>query len=221
MRRPLRFSALALAALLAASALAPGWAPLAFDGPARAQSAPEAAPDAEAEPEAGAEGDGAQEGAAVVREGDFTVARLEALIRAADPDARTLQEGRSWGLTVESVQAVVISDPANNRMRIVVRIAPAEALNETLLSRMLSANFDTALDARYAIARGALWATYIHPLAELHDRQFLSALGQTVNLALSFGDSFSSGGLSFSGGDAADRSRRALIEELQKRGEDI
>ena len=58
----------------------------------------------------------------------------------------------------------------------------------------------------------------IHPLAALHDRQFISAIGQTVNLSLTFGKTFSSGAMSFGGGDSRDIIRKQLIEKLQKKG---
>jgi hypothetical protein len=78
---------------------------------------------------------------------------------------------------------------------------------------MLQANFDTALDARYSVAKGVLWSLYLHPLESLSDEQFLASLGQVVNLAASFGTSYSSGGLSFGGGDSSE-----LIQELLDKG---
>lgn len=63
-----------------------------------------------------------------------------------------------------------------------------------------------------------MWATFIHPLSTLHDRQFISAIGQTVNLALTFGTTFSSGAMSFGGGDSRGIIRKKLIEQLQKKG---
>jgi len=38
----------------------------------------------------------------------------------------------------------------------------------------MQANFDSALDARYAIAKGKLWSAFIHPLSELNEEQFFS-----------------------------------------------
>ena len=106
-------------------------------------------------------------------------------------------------------------------MRVVVGIAPADELEPDLLFRLMQANFDTALDARYAIAQDVLWATFIHPLSPLTNEQFLSGIGQTVNLARTFGSTFSSGALSFGGGDSRDLLERQLIEELLKKGRDI
>ena len=67
------------------------------------------------------------------------------------------------------------------------------------MERILQANFDTALDARYAIARNVLWSTFIHPLSSLSDKEFLSGLGQAINIVINYGKSYSSGALSFGG----------------------
>jgi hypothetical protein len=77
----------------------------------------------------------------------------------------------------------------------------------------LTSQIDTALDARYSIAKGVLWSLYLHPLSSLSDKQFLTGVGQVVNLAASFGNTFSSGGISFGGGD-----RNKLIQDLLDRG---
>ncbi len=87
--------------------------------------------------------------------------------------------------------------------------------------RVMQANFDSALDARYAVARGVLWSTFIHPLGALEDAEVLSDLGQTVNLALSYGSTYPSGALTFSGGDNSEIERRELIDKLLEQGEKI
>ena len=122
------------------------------------------------------------------REGSMTIARMDTIIRRLD------------------------------RMRILSPVSKAADIPADLLKRLMQANFDTALDARYAIARDVVWATYIHPLSTLHDRQFISAIGQTVNLALTFGTTFSSGAMNFGGGDSRDIIRKQLIEKLLKKG---
>ena len=89
-----------------------------------------------------------------------------------------------------------------------------------MLLRLMQANFDSALDARYAIAQGALWSTFIHPLSSINDEDFVSGLGQTVNLVLTYGSSFASGGVVFGGGDSQVEQNQ-LIEELQDRTKEI
>ncbi len=150
----------------------------------------------------------------------MTLDRLNELIMAVDEEA-VRQNDTMWQLKVEGVQAVVVTDPSHDRMRIVVGIAQAANLDQAMLLRLLQANFDTALDARYSIARDTLWGTFIHPLSPLTDEQFLSGLGQTVNLARTFGSTFSSGALSFGGGDSRDLMERALIDRLLDKGNAI
>ena len=150
-------------------------------------------------------------------EGQMTLARMNEIIRRLDPETKVPQPG-SWQLTISERPVLIITDAGANRMRIISPITKVAGLPEGALERMMQANFDTALDARYAIARGIVWATFIHPLSALHDRQFISAIGQTVNLSLTFGKSFSSGAMSFGGGDSRDIIRKQLIEKLQKKG---
>lgn len=142
--------------------------------------------------------------------------RLDELIRRIDPKA---QGGPGfWQFTVEERTVMVITDERADRMRIIAPIAPAEGIEPGRLARLLQANFDSALDARYSIARGMLWSAFIHPLGSLRDAEFLSGLGQVVNLAASYGSSYSSGALVFQGGDSAELQRRELIEQLLKKG---
>ena len=140
--------------------------------------------------------------------------RLAAILTAIDPEA--VIEERGMTLTVAQVPVTVIVDQAANRMRILVPISSADGLGETELLRLLQANFDTALDARYAVANGRVWSTFIHPLAELQSNQLISGLAQTVTLAQTYGDTYNSGALVFGGGDT-----RGLIEELQELGQEL
>ncbi|MEM6577256.1 MAG: hypothetical protein AAF678_02075, partial [Pseudomonadota bacterium] len=99
-------------------------------------------------------------------------------------------------------------------------VRDTDDLSAEELTRMMQANFDTALDARYAIARDTVWATFIHPLRPLEKDQLISGLGQVVNLAQSYGTLYSGGAMSFGGGDSG-ALQRALIEELLKKGQEI
>ncbi len=84
----------------------------------------------------------------------------------------------------------------------------------------MQANFDSALDARYCIAKDILWAVFIHPLSELSDEEFISGLAQTINLAATYGSTFSSGALVFQGGDSQglkDKYYRDIMEKAKKR----
>jgi hypothetical protein len=143
--------------------------------------------------------------------------RLEVLIKRLDPQA-TGQPG-FWQLKVDDYRISVITDQKADRMRIVVPVARANDLERDRLYRLLQANFDSALDARYAVAKGAVWSTFIHPLAALDDKEFIFGLGQVVNLAITYGGSFSSGALIFKGGDSRElEKRRQLIDRLLEKG---
>jgi len=145
--------------------------------------------------------------------------RLQKIIQRVDPEY-TGQPGL-WQLRVANVTVRVITDEEHDRMRIIVPIRKADELTREELFRTMQANYDTALDARYAIAQNVLWGTFIHPLSTLTDEEFLSGLGQTVNIAATYGKTYSSGALSFGGGDSDDLIEKELIEELKKRGKII
>ncbi|MGF1605926.1 MAG: hypothetical protein ACFB22_06265 [Rhodothalassiaceae bacterium] len=144
----------------------------------------------------------------------MTVERLALILTSVAEDVR--REGNVFDVLLEGRRLQVITDPAADRMRILVAITPAADLSAALLERLLQANFDTALDARYAIARGIVWSTFIHPLSPLTDDQLFSGLAQTLIAAETYGSTFTSGALSFGGGDSVD-----LLQDLKKRWESL
>lgn len=155
-------------------------------------------------------------------EAAMTRAKLEAVIRKVDDEAQVL--GNAFRLRVDDIPVQVMTDPAMDRMRILVGIGPADDLPPALLQRLMTANFESALDARYAIGQDVLWSTFIHPLSPLSAAEFLSGLAQTVNLATSFGTSFSSGALVFGGGDndgQLEKERERFERLLGKDGQEI
>ena len=131
-----------------------------------------------------------------------------------------MTQHRRMLLTIEDVPVFVIMDPFADRMRAMVSIRSLEGLDGDDLYRVLQANFDTALDARYAVAQGRLWGVYIHPLSRLSRDQLISGLGQTVNLALTYGGLYTGGAMTFGGGDSAPLQRQ-LIDRLLEKGQDI
>jgi hypothetical protein len=94
----------------------------------------------------------------------------------------------------DGVQLYCISDPANDRMRLVVPIAQASSLDPRLLDVMMRANFHTTLDSRYAISEDVVFAVFLHPISSLSPELLRSAMKQVVSLAKTFGTSFSGGG---------------------------
>jgi len=97
------------------------------------------------------------------------------------------------------VPMALLSDPNNNRMRIIAPIVEVDKLTDTHLQAALVSNFHLALDARYAIAKGVLYAAYIHPLKELTEQQLESAVSQVSTLRSTFGTKYTSGALTFGG----------------------
>lgn len=151
---------------------------------------------------------------APIRLGPMTLEALHETILKVDAEAVRSEAGNAWQLTLEERQVTVVTDLGHDRMRIFVPIAPADGVSESMIRRLMQANFDTALDARYAIAQDILWGTFIHPLSPLTERQLLSGVGQTVNLARTYGTTFSSGALSYGGGDSQGLMERELIDRL-------
>ncbi|MEM1134175.1 MAG: hypothetical protein AAGH53_14685 [Pseudomonadota bacterium] len=146
-----------------------------------------------------------------------TLAFMGAIIDQLDPDATRTANG--WELTIDNTQLAVVTDPNAGRMRIITPIAMVADLPEGGLLRLMQANFDTALDARYAVAQELVWGTFIHPLTSLTDRDFASGLLQTKTLADTFGTTFTSGALSYGGGDSnaiIDQQLEELLRELKK-----
>lgn len=139
-------------------------------------------------------------------------ARLGALLLQLDPK---LGGGAgNWMLTFDDVSAQVLTDQAADRMRIMIPITDAKSLEAEVLYRILQANFESALDARYAIAQGLVWATFIHPLSPLSEGELVLALAQTFNAAATFGTSYSGGLFQFGGGD----NRNEIFDSIIERG---
>jgi hypothetical protein len=151
-------------------------------------------------------------------EAPMTLPRMAEIVQALDPEARLA--GNAMEFTLNDVPVLIISDPIADRMRAMVPIRSAAGLEPEELMRLMQANFDTALDARYAVAQGRLWGVFIHPLSPLKKDQLLSAIAQTVTVAQTYGTFYSGGALQFGGGDSAGIYQE-LFDELLKRGEDI
>lgn len=172
-------------------------------GPAFAQSAVE--PPAADEPE--------QAPQVQKLPGCTTLAALFDLVRKIDPEARI--QGNAAQFRVEDRQLILVGDENAGRMRIMTPVAPVEALDPTILHRLLQANFDAVLDSRYAIANDMVWSVFIHPLPPMDEAQFASAVGQVYIAAATFGSSYTSGALLYGGGDSNEEHQK-LLEELRK-----
>lgn len=144
--------------------------------------------------------------------------RMVAIILDLDPEAVITPGGIE--LTIEDIPVLVVMAPGADRMRAMVPIASVGDVTPDEMTRMMQANFDTALDARYAVARGRVWGVFIHPLSPLEREQFLSGLAQTVNLARTYGDTYSGGAQIFGNGDSAGI-YEDLLQDLLNRGQEL
>ncbi|MEM9786553.1 MAG: hypothetical protein AAFY14_13500 [Pseudomonadota bacterium] len=148
----------------------------------------------------------------------MTLPRMAEIVLALDPEARTASN--SFEFQIDDIPVLIVFDVRANRMRAMVPIRSAEGMTLEEMQRVMQANFDSALDARYAVANGRLWGIFLHPFKELERDQLISGLAQTVNVAKTYGTLYSSGAGQFGAGDSGDLQRQ-LIEELLEKGQDI
>ncbi|MFT4660026.1 MAG: hypothetical protein ACI8XB_000282 [Patiriisocius sp.] len=102
-----------------------------------------------------------------------------------------------WELTINDMKLTIISDEANNRMRIITPIAYLTDIDGNMLKKAMEANFHRALDIKYCVSDEIMWSAYIHPLKELSEDQLKDAIAQVYFGSLTFGGSYSSTNLTF------------------------
>lgn len=102
-----------------------------------------------------------------------------------------------WRICIAEQVITVLCDVEADRMRFMAPVADADDVGEGELRELLLANFDRALDAKYALWHDAVWSTYMHPLASLTFDEFTSGLEQVLALAQNYGTSYASTDLYF------------------------
>ncbi len=95
------------------------------------------------------------------------------------------------------IPVFVFSDDDHDRMRIMSPIGVVEEMDPDLLHVLLQANYDRALDARYAMRGNELWAVVVHPLATLAPDDLPNFFDQVVLLVKNTGTTFASTELVF------------------------
>ena len=161
---------------------------------------------------------GAEEEAAPGNAAVEAAARIRDAVKRIDPLAKFSDAGAEFA--VNGIGLLLVYDINADRMRVIAPVAEAGGLAAEQLTRLMQANFDSALDARYALAKGYLWAAFMHPLSTLDGAGFGAGVAQTVNLVTTYGTSYNSGVHVFGGGDSLEE-QQDLIEELEKKGQDI
>jgi hypothetical protein len=104
-----------------------------------------------------------------------------------------------WRGVRQEVQLFVLSDDEHDRMRIMAPIGELQELQPEVLQMLLQANYDRALDAKYAMRGKELWSVSVHPLATLAPDDFASFLDQVVRLVKNTGSTYASSDLMFGG----------------------
>ena len=102
-----------------------------------------------------------------------------------------------WRGMREDVQIFVLSDDSHDRMRIMAPIGELKDLESKVLQMLLQANYDRALDARYAMRGNELWSVVVHPLATLATDDLPAMFDQVVLLVKNTGSTFASTELVF------------------------
>ncbi|MFK7888381.1 MAG: type III secretion system chaperone [Gammaproteobacteria bacterium] len=143
----------------------------------------------------------------------MTADRLATILLRVDKKARI--EDNVIEFEIQQYPVVMVFDETADRMRLMSPVGKIEDMDEAEMLRLMQANFDSALDARYAVANDILWGLFVHPLSTLTEEEFLVAIGQTINVVVTFGKSYSSGVFVYGGGDSSGIERRKLIDQLK------
>ena len=109
--------------------------------------------------------------------------------------------------SIQGFNMTIVFDINADRMRIVCPIAEVKNITKEHISQAMEANYHTALDARYAISNDIIWSVFIHPLSDLSEGLFKSAIEQTFYTAATFGKEYSSGALSFPKQESTDENK--------------
>ncbi|HFA51063.1 MAG TPA: hypothetical protein ENJ95_18785 [Bacteroidetes bacterium] len=128
---------------------------------------------------------------------DMTVAKMGAIFKKEAAEIE--DQGGVWHMTYRGRLLLVVTDTDANRMRIFTPIMEAKDLLPGQKEKMLSANFDSALDAKYSVYQGFVMSVFTHPLKELYEPQLVDAMKQVAVLAETFGTSYQSTDMVFGG----------------------
>ena len=157
----------------------------------------------------------------------FIIAFITLNISAQDMNPEKLKElitnvadttsvnGSSIKFIYNQTMLICVSDETANRMRIISPIVDHKELEEEQILNALVANFHSALDVKYALSDEIIWSVFIHPLKELTNHQVKDAIEQVYRANVTFGTTYSSTDLVFSGNTKKEEKRleKKLIEK--------
>ena len=136
-------------------------------------------------------GGGGDETATAATGVPMTQARMEMLF-AEEVDAIAGPPG-AIQTRVDGINVYLISLAETDRMRIIAPIAVTQHLNRRVYDILLTANFDSTKDARYAVSDGVVYAVFMHPISSLSPQLLHSGFEQVLSLVRTFGSTFSAG----------------------------
>lgn len=122
-----------------------------------------------------------------------------------------------WHGQRHEVPVYVVSDEEHDRMRIMSPIGTLRHPDPDFLSLLLQANFDRALDAKYALRKKELWAVFMHPLSTLVPDDLGTFLDQVSRLVKNTGTTYASSELVF----GVTEDERLELEDMEAGGEDV
>ena len=115
----------------------------------------------------------------------ITFVGIDRLLRAGGHEVTRRGPGM-WRVSIDKVLVMVLAE--DDRIRILAPIFALGQLDEepgvrnALMMRLLQSNFERAVDARYAVYGGIVFATVTHPRLTLHADDLDGFLEQVVNL---------------------------------------
>lgn len=122
--------------------------------------------------------------------------------------------GQRAGVTV-----YVVADEEHDRMRIMSPIGEMRKADAGFLSILLQANFDRALDAKYALRKKEVWSVFMHPMSTLVPDDLGTFIDQVSRLVQNTGTTYASSELVF-GVDEETEARLDLDYEVDVDDED-
>ena len=122
-----------------------------------------------------------------------------------------------WHGQRNDVTVYVVSDVEHDRMRIMAPIGELRVTDSGFLSILLQANFDRALDAKYALRKKELWSVFMHPLSTIVPDDLGTFVDQVAQLVKNTGTTYASSELIFG---VSEDERLDLEYEGDDEGED-
>ena len=124
-----------------------------------------------------------------------------------------------WHGQREGVTIYVVADEEHDRMRIMSPIGEMRKADAGFLSILLQANFDRALDAKYALRKREVWSVFMHPMSTLVPDDLGTFIDQVARLVKNTGTTYASSDLVF-GVDEDGDSRLVVDYEVDVDGDD-